>query len=154
MQCCCNQSSGLEETCFESASCFIANGGRVSRQLRHLHEQTSDRNVNVHLHRSTFILCPDTTPISPPPLGCPSHLARILLFWSRWRAVVLMTDEAFRENHRKKKNQTWRNEKLLCVDVRDEQLSAVRHFTTSERKVCTQTAETQCEISTEKLSLH
>ncbi|XP_070686552.1 zona pellucida sperm-binding protein 3-like [Pempheris klunzingeri] len=63
---CCNHSRGLEET-FGGRRCFIAGGGHgISRQHR---EQTSDRNASVRLHRSTFNLCPDTTPLSSPRLG-------------------------------------------------------------------------------------
>lgn len=88
---------------------------------------------------STFNLCPDPSPLSAPRLGCPSHLAGILLFWRRWRALVLMTDEAPRSERimgkkrspgEMKNRSMWssREETAVCCP------SAVRRFTTSERR--------------------
>lgn len=106
----CNLSCGLEEPSSRGMRCFIAEGGRgVSRQHRRSGEQTPDRNVSVRLHCSTFNLCPDTTAGWPPCLGCPSHLAGVLLFWLRWRAIVVMTDEATGEPWERKTDlQNWK----------------------------------------------
>ena len=118
-----NHSRGLEEP-FQRAEVFFIAGGRSGPR-----EQTPDGNVNVRLRRSTFNLCPDATPLSPPRLGCPSHLAGILLFWRRCEAV---TDEPSRsERIMGEKKSSSGEMKNWSVDVRDERLSAVGQHETS-----------------------